>query len=642
MGKFRIGFRVLAVVALLAGLSNVAMADPPPTAETLLKYRPAQKGVEITEPPDASGCVVELEKGKALAGGRQPTAWVLKDGQGRVLRKFHDTVGAGGVNMYAYYRDGEEAYRDLVNANRKVDQFRWLGPNGSKWGVDLDGDGKIDSWIAISPEELSQEVLAAVVTQDARRLEALLITKADLDVLGLPQPEVDRIQTKVAATRAQFQKTCLELAKLNPKTFWVHLETKLPQTIPADSIDAKADFVRYRHATILYQEGDGEKAKHNWLQTGELIQVGKAWKIIQAPTPGMQSGTDDNATVGPGNTIHIPEGAKKFIEELDVHDKIVPALGRDALIAHNVKRANILEQIAALYTKAEDSPKRDVWIRQIADSYAAAAQQGDLPSLKRLGVWREALAKSPGAILPYVMYREMTAEYAQELPKVGNDQEKLNKLQEGWKAKLTKFVADHPATEDTPDAILQLGMVNEYFGGKMEGEAKAAYALLIKNFPKNSLAARAQGCLERLTLEGKAFALAAPVLGTGATFNISTLQGKAVVVYYWASWNNLAASDFNKIKAALAGVPGKAEVVGVNLDNKPDEALAFLKANQMVGTQLYIPGGQESPLAVQYGITALPVMFLVGPDGKVVSRQVQPSNLDDELRKLFKAPEKDK
>jgi hypothetical protein len=55
-----------------------------------------------------------------------------------------------------------------------------------------------------------------------------------------------------------------------------------------------------------------------------------------------------------------------------------------------------------------------------------------------------------------------------------------------------------------------------------------------------------------------------------------------------------------------------------------------------------MPGGLESPLAVQYGITALPVMFIVGPDGKVVTRHAQVSTLDDELKKIFKTPEKDK
>ena len=57
-------------------------------------------------------------------------------------------------------------------------------------------------------------------------------------------------------------------------------------------LNSKEDLVRYRHATILYQEGDGKDAKHNWLQTGELIQVGKAWRLIQAPMPGIEVATD--------------------------------------------------------------------------------------------------------------------------------------------------------------------------------------------------------------------------------------------------------------------------------------------------------------------------------------------------------------
>ncbi len=87
---------------------------------------------------------------------------------------------------------------------------------------------------------------------------------------------------------------------------------------------------------------------------------------------------------------------------------------------------------------------------------------------------------------------------------------------------------------------------------------------------------------------------------------------------------------------------GKTELIGVNLDTKAADATAFLRANNVGGTHLFMPGGLESPLAVRYGITALPVMFLVGPDGKVVTRHLQASNLDDELKKLFKAPEKSK
>jgi hypothetical protein len=641
MGKLRFGFRLLATLTLLAGLANAGLAADPPTAAQLLGYKPAQK-VEVSA-EDAARCKVELEKGKALPDGKTPTAWVVKDGQGRVLRKFHDTMGQGGVNIIAYFRDGEEVYRELVNGG-KINQFRWVGPDGSKWGVDLDGDGKIDTWTVISPEEVSQELLAAVLTKDQKRLEALLLTEAELKAMGLPEAEAKRIQAKLAAVPTTFQKTCKDLAALNPQnTTWIHLETKHPQTTPADALGASTDLVRYRHATILYQDGQGQAAKHNWIQAGELIQVGKAWRLVQAPTPGMdlppEVGT--GATAGANEpTIPIPQGAEKLIQELNDLDKRGPEPGKDGIITFNMKRSAILEKIGALYDKPEDREKRNVWLRQVADCLASAAQQGDKAALDRLGQYKAAMAKEPGTIAPYFAFRQMSAEYAVELGKVGSEQEKMTKFQEKWKESLTKFVNDHPNTDDTPDALMQLGMVNEYFGPKTENEAKAAYAKLAKDFPTHPLAKRAQGCLDRLSIDGREMALAGPTLGGGAPFSLKSLPGKAVVVYYWASWNDLAQKDFNKIALALKGFTGKVELVGVNLDNSAAEAQSFLKANPVPGTHLHMPGGLESPLAVQYGINSLPAMFLVGPDGKVITRSVQASTVDDELNKLFKVDEK--
>ena len=55
--------------------------------------------------------VINPADGKALPNGKTPTAWVVKDASGKVLRKFHDTTGEGGVNLIAFYRDGEEVWR---------------------------------------------------------------------------------------------------------------------------------------------------------------------------------------------------------------------------------------------------------------------------------------------------------------------------------------------------------------------------------------------------------------------------------------------------------------------------------------------------------------------------------------------------
>ena len=44
-----------------------------------------------------------------------------------------------------------------------------LGPNGGKYGLDHNRDGRIDEWFVISPEEASQELLQAVLTRDPGR-----------------------------------------------------------------------------------------------------------------------------------------------------------------------------------------------------------------------------------------------------------------------------------------------------------------------------------------------------------------------------------------------------------------------------------------------------------------------------------------
>jgi DNA-binding FrmR family transcriptional regulator len=633
--NIRFGLRTLACLTLWAGLTSVGVAAP--TVDQILQFKPRQKGVDVSVPSgsELSACTVELEKGKP-ANGKQPTAWVLKDGQGRVLRKFHDLGGTGRVDQWSYFRDGDEAYREIdTDGDSKADTYRWLGANGSKWGVDVDGDGSIDTWKAISPEEVSQEILGAVATRDFKKLQALMLNKDDIQLLGLPESEIARIQAKLDKAGQQFQTTCAGLINLSEKTTWVHLETKLPQTVPADVLGSKQDLVRYPHAAILYQEGDN---KHNWLQTGELIQVGRAWRVVQAPIAGSDIPAGPAETAATAGQFKIPAGAEALIEKLKDLDKNPPKTVQET-VAYNMKRAAILEQIAALL-KADDKMGKEVWIRQIAECYASAAQNGDKSALERLGQWQAALVKDQAGspLTAYVVFRVMACDYAQQLQSLQTSAktkpEEMTKLQDAWKEKLSKFVSDYPQSDDTPDALMQLGMVNEFVG--KESDAKNWYGLLTKNFPKHTLARKAQGCLDRLGLEGKTMELAGPTLGAGETFSIASLKGKAVVVYYWASWNASAASDFAKVKVALAGFAGKVEIVCVNLDNAPGDAVNFIKTNSVPGTHLFQPGGLDSPLATRYGITVLPNMFLLGPDGTVVSRNVQANTLDDELKKIFK------
>jgi peroxiredoxin len=151
------------------------------------------------------------------------------------------------------------------------------------------------------------------------------------------------------------------------------------------------------------------------------------------------------------------------------------------------------------------------------------------------------------------------------------------------------------------------------------------------------LAAKAQGALHRLEVEGQALELSGTQFD-GSPFHLADLRGKVVVVYYWGGWSKeRCVGDFATLKMLLDTYAGKLAVVCVNLDNTVDEAKAFLQRVPSPGIQLFQAGGLDSPLAAQYGIMFLPHLFLVDKDGKVISRTLQQvSSLDDELKKRLK------
>ncbi len=610
------------LASCLLVLGGMTPAFGAPTVQQMLGYKPRQEGVSYSTPASEAeaNCKVDLIKGP-----RKGSGWQLKDDKGNVLRLFFDSNEDNKIDVWAYYKDGVEVYREVdTTFSGKPDQYRWLNAGGGKWGVDEAKDGHIKAWKVISPEEVSQELLAAVATKDLARLQALLINEAEIKALELPNDMAARVRQQIKDAPAKFDDTVKKLGeKVGPKASWVHLELGAPQCQPADATGGRYDIVRHLRGTVLYEVNGGS----GWIQTGEIIQVGSAWRLTAAPLPGADEPKSD-----PTDNPKL----LKAVEELTALDKMAPPSAGSPdprLVEHHLKRADLLERVVA-EAKAED---RDPWIRQVADSLSTAAQyspKADTRAMTRLLSLEEQLvAKMTGSNLAgYVTFREMQSNYSIRLS--GADKE-FNAVQADWVEKLAKFIAAYPKAEDTPDAMLQAGNVSEFLSKDVE--AKNWYAQAVKNFAGTPQAAKAAGAIRRLECEGQPMKIAAPTLNDpNVAADIDQFKGKVVIVYYWASWNSQCASDFTKLKTVLEANKG-VELVCINLDTRAEEAKSFLtQKGNIPGVQLYQPGGQESKLAADYGIMSLPSLFLVNRDGKVASRTVQVNNLDDEIKKLTK------
>ena len=115
----------------------------------------------------------------------------------------------------------------------------------------------------------------------------------------------------------------------------------------------------------------------------------------------------------------------------------------------------------------------------------------------------EESVKTNEKLLGYVFYRRLMAEYAVRLKQDAANTREIT--QKWWFEQLEAFARKWPASEDAPDAVVQLAISYELMG-RLD-DAKAWYEQLAKNYSKTEGGMKAQGALRRLTLTGNKLSL---------------------------------------------------------------------------------------------------------------------------------------
>ena len=623
--------KTLAALTLLTGLTGMAQAQ---NAAEILARKPVQTNVHVTTPTggDLERAVAEPVKWPSQGTAATPTGVVVKDARGQVVRQFIDTTGRNKTNIWSFYLDGVEAYREVDgNGNGTPDQFRWLASNGGKWGFDANEDGTIDTWRIISPEEVSQELFLAMQNNDGNRMAALIVSEDELKSLGLPTAETAKLLEQSKNAAAAMTKAATEM-KLTDAARWVHLETGLPNVTPADSFGGRGDLVK-QVGTVLIDMGEtaGEN-KAQVFQTGTMIQVGPVWKLIDGPSIGGTT-VANGAMEAPEGTLTVPKEVQPLIAELD---KLTPPANPADMSEYQQKRAEILEKVVGKVQGDAQTP----WLRQVIDAYAAAAEAApnNPAPMNRLKQWDEQIHKMAPAsdLAAYSSFRMLTVEYAARVSSAPPNE--MVKVQAWWREQLEAYIKANPKSEQAPEAMIRLAVAYEFAGPDGEVKAKEWYNTLASNFPEHPSAAKAAGAVKRLSLEGQPFELSGQTLDNKA-FSMDQVAGKTVIVFYWASWaRNMVAEMKQLAELVKANADKGVTVVTVSLDEEPNTAIQTINAAQLPGIHLYAPGGLDrSPHAVANGIQMVPHIMIVGKDGKVIDRNAQGGLLlRDTIEKMLK------
>ena len=620
--------RTTIAAAMFAGFAPaLTLAADNITVEKLLNFRPSLKGVEyevITEPAAIAACKVDtLADGKGGAIG-----WALRDGQGKILRRFVNLRGNINLDQWSYYQDGFEVYREVdLNDDMHLDEARWLNSAGTRVAKVV--KGKIVGWNQISAEEASKVFVQALVSGDSELLDSVMATPKELESLGIPKVEVTQVATAEANRVAAVKTLRASLVGWDAQTVWLSLHAALPHLIPADA-GLKEDLVLHENAMIFAgsPNGGAAAAKTAMLQVGEMIKVGENWKFVDLPrvvdpNNGMIAGLEggirsavfrnDGAPAAGSDNPQVAEA----MNGLATYDKANAALlagDAKAQARFHVGRVAPLNKIVKAAEAANDDRVELDNQKLIVDSLAAAYSSGVYPTAAKL---LEDMAAKGGKVGSYAAFKTIEAEFTLQNANQGN----FLAVQDAWLGKLKAFVEKYPQSDEAPQALLFLASTNEMNG--RESEARKYYAQLAEQSPATEWGKKATGALKRLDLDGKPLVLKGTDL-KGKSIDVAAYSGKTLLITFWATWATPAKRDLPDLAKLYAKYNAKGfEVIAVNLDNEKADLDAYLKTSPSPWPEIFEPGGMECRLATEYGIISLPTMFLVDADGKVSNRNLR-------------------
>ncbi|KAA0137404.1 redoxin domain-containing protein [Gimesia chilikensis] len=625
--------------ALLVTFSRSLPAADAPSVELALTFKPIQQDIEIETPEKSEygRCKVEVEQSKKSSG------WIVYGPNGQVLRRFVDTNGDNVVDQWRYYNRGLEVYRDIdANFNNKVDASRWMNLAGTRWGLDKNEDGIIDEWKMISPEEVTRVAISALAKNNTKVFESLLITDDELSASGIKNPFAEKIRESTKAASAKIPELLSKSKMLSSDTVWVRFDGAMPGLIPADDVKTDKDLQVFENVMAIVDT----KGKSGLVQFGELIRVGDAWRLTQAPLPiegesiqVTEGGTlmqpvAGASTLPTNSTVGLSKEMQGLLDELQKLDQNGPSpeQGPQAVARYNADRVAIIEKLIAA-SKNED--ERSQWTRQMVDGLAAAVQtvgyKDGLVQLKRI---RDEVQKSSQDqdLVAYVTYRTLLADYSTQLQNTQSD--KLRDVQTWWLTQLEDFIKKYPNSDDSAEAMLQLAVTQE-FSGKV-AESKKWYTKLVESHASSEAGTRGAGALRRMNLAGQELELSGKGLAGGG-IDAKQYRGKVLLVIFWSSWCKPCTEDLPQIQDLYNKYHSQGfDVLGINLDATPELAEAYIKQHKVAWAHIHEEGGLESAPARDFGVISLPTMFLVDKSGKVVNRSATVADVKKALPDLLK------
>jgi thiol-disulfide isomerase/thioredoxin len=167
-------------------------------------------------------------------------------------------------------------------------------------------------------------------------------------------------------------------------------------------------------------------------------------------------------------------------------------------------------------------------------------------------------------------------------------------------------------------------------GSKFEGEDKELVERFIKQL---------EGTIRRMELVGNKIELEGRFL-SGGKLDLAKYKGKVLLVDFWATWCVPCLAEIPNMKKNYEAYHDKGfDILGLSWDENRETLEKFVK-DRAIPWGIVYGDDAPSPSFEYYGISGIPLMILVGKDGKVISTSARGEELDKLLERQFGPAEK--